>query len=110
MLTVKEKLEMYRNKKSFIDEVGKAFENCPKASTVSFIEYELYQRRVGTDIQFLEYIVVTFFGGAISVRQVNGNSSTANFRAIGSIIDGGYYTELQEYQTLADKGYTLVQL
>ena len=108
-MTITEKLEMYKEKKDFIGEVNKAFRTFPKGSTVASVAYEVYRKDVKETTYFIEYLVVTFFGGAKSVRVANGNSNTANFRTLGSMIEGGYYDEVQSYETLAERGYELVQ-
>ena len=50
-----------------------------------------------------EYIVVTFKGGSISVRNASYNSLTTNIRELGKLLDGGYYKEVEEYKKLKGK-------
>lgn len=108
MMTLEENIKMYKEKKAFIDAVNKAFQVRPKTHSVESIRYELYKTS-GT--YFKEYIVVTFNGGAISVRTVSGNSDTANFREIGKLIDGGYYQEVEYYEALESVyGFEKVEL
>lgn len=114
MMTIEEKLEMYAGKKAFIDCVSKAFEKNLSKSSVTSIEYEVYHRKVTINNEerdhYVEYVVVNFVGGGKCVRFVNGNSNTANFRAIGSMLDGGYYDEIPDYGSLSERGYTCVVL
>lgn len=110
-LSNSELIEMYRKKKAFINHLSKAFENVPTESTVVSIDYELYKKETDTgDIKYLEYLVVTFVGGAKSVVIANGNSATANFRVLGKLLNGGYYDECESYNRLGEFGYVLVEL
>lgn len=110
-MTINEKLEMYRGKKAFIDSVNKAFETRPAGSSVASVEYEVYRLDLKDDVTyFTEYLVVTFFGGSKAVRVANGNSNTANFRVLGTLVDGGYYDEVGTYESLTSIGYTKVEL
>lgn len=110
-MTITEKIEMYKGKKAFIKNISKAFEVTPRISSVTSIDYEVYRKEIDKDITyFAEYIIVNFFGGGKSVRLVNGNSCTANFREIGKLLDGGYYEENRQYETLEDNGFTLVSI
>ena len=114
MMTMEEELKMFKGKKVFIDNISKAFEVNPKISSVNSIEYEVYHKDIIVNDEhrdyFEEYVVVNFFGGGKSVKLVSGNSCTANFRALGSMLDGGYYKEMEDYETLKDRGFSLVQL
>lgn len=110
-MTITEKIEMYKGKKAFIKNVSKAFEATPRISSVTSIDYEVYRKEINEDTTyFAEYIIVNFFGGGKSVRLVNGNSCTANFREIGKLLDGGYYEENRQYETLEDNGFTFVSI
>lgn len=106
-----EKIEMYKRKKAFVDDVSKAFEACPVGTGVLSIDYEVYCKEINPDVtHFAEYIVVTFVGGGKSVRTVNGNSHNSNFREIGKLLDGGYYEEVRDYESLVNNGFTKVEL
>lgn len=52
-----------------------------------------------------EYLKITFFGGSCTFRRANVNSNAANFREIGKLLDGGYYSELDDVAELQRKGY-----
>lgn len=113
-MTYKEKIEMFKEKKAFIDNISKAFEARPRVSAVDSVEYEVYYKKIDvkgiTHDHFVEYIIVNFFGDGKSVKIVSGNSNTANFRAVGSMIDGGYYDEVRDYETLVDRDFQKVSL
>lgn len=114
MMSYEEKIEMYRGKKVFIENISKAFSETPRVSSVTSIDYEVYTKKVTlngeTFDHFAEYVIVRFFGGGRSVKYVSGNSCTANFRVLGTLVEGGYYDENRDYDALADKGFTLVPL
>lgn len=113
-MTFEEKILMYKNKKNFITNVSKAFEAKPHVCSVESVDFEVYTRKVTVNNEerdhFVEYLVVHFIGGGKSVRFVSGNSCTANFRVLGTLIDGGYYDENMEYDSLSEKGFIKVNL
>lgn len=115
MMTEKDVFKMYQNKKAFIDSISKAFQLRPKTHSVESVKYELYTKQITNEFvtnhtYHQEYLVVTFDGGGISVRSINGNSDTANFREIGKLIDGGYYDEVELYTSMEERGFTRVAL
>jgi hypothetical protein len=105
-MTINEKIEMYKNKKAFIDDISKAFEVRSEKTGIVSIEYEVYSK----EDYVTEYLVVNFVGGAKSVRCANGNSHSANYQEIGKLIDGGYYTELRTYNSLVERGFKKVEV
>ena len=110
-MTLEEKLEMYANKKAFIDSLSKSFAQNLSKSSVTSLEYEVYRKEVNADTTyFAEYVVVNFIGGGKCVRFVNGNSNIANFRVIGEMLDGGYYSEIPDYNSLSERGFRYVIL
>lgn len=103
MMTTEEKIAMFKDKRDFIANISKAFEANPRGSTVASIKYEVYKHDTTSGhTYYAEYLTVTFAGGAVSVKNVNGNSNTANLRALGTMVDGGYYDEVQDYQQTQD--------
>ena len=108
-MTIIKKIEMYRDKKVFVDNISKAFEASAGSSVVK-IDYEVYEKDFCGETLFQEFLVVTFRGGAKSVRNANGNSNTANFRELGKLIDGGYYDEVPFYDELEERGFLRVAL
>jgi hypothetical protein len=113
-MTITEKIKMHKGKKTFIDNISRAFEAKPAGSAVETISYELYHKIIARDENtyhhYVEFIVVTFIGGGKSVKVVNGNSNTANFRALGTLLDGGYYEENSYYESMLETGYELINL
>ena len=110
-MTITEKLEMYANKKAFIESISKAFAKNLSKSSVTSVEYEVYRKDLDEErVHFVEYVVVNFIGGSKCVRFVNGNSNTANFRAVGDMLDGGYYNDMPNYNALQDNGFRYVIL
>ena len=106
MLTMDQRLEMYRGKKFFINNISKVFELDSK-SNVERVDYEVYSRvsrMDGESVYYTEFVVVTFVGGAKSVRNISGNSNNATFREVGKLIDGGYYDEIPYYSGVKETG------
>ncbi len=98
MMTTEEKIAMFKDKRDFITNISKAFEARPNGTTVVSVDYEVYKRDAENgNTYYREYLIVTFKGGAISVKNVSGNSNTANLRTLGTMVDGGYYEEVLDY-------------
>lgn len=110
MMTIEEKLRMYVRKSNFVSCLADAFKKNPAGHTVADITYEVWTKKTDHGQFFEEFVVVHFVGGAKSYRTVNGNSNSANFRAIGALIDGGNYEEERWYDSLKTSGYELVSL
>lgn len=114
MMTMEEKIKMYREKKAFIDGLSRVFEAKLTGSAVETIEYEVYHKVVARDENtyhhYVEFVVITFIGGGKSAKVVTGNSNTANFRVLGPMLDGGRYEENSYYDSMIETGYELVQL
>lgn len=106
MLTMDQRMQMYRGKKRFIDNISKVFEAERLMSNVERVDYEVYSKLSpdGHDTWYTEFVVVTFVGSGKSVRVISGNSNNANFREIGKLIDGGYYDELEFYKRVKESG------
>jgi hypothetical protein len=111
MLTMDQRMHMYRGKKRFIDHISKVFEDEYLMSNVERVDYEVYSKLSpdGHDTWYTEFAVVTFVGGGKSVRVISGNSNNTNFREIGKLIDGGYYDELEYYEKVKANS-TLVEV
>ena len=111
-MTVEEKLKMYREKKKFIADLNRALTSNPNGHSVNEICYEVWHKeseQFGHD--FVEWIIVRYDGGAKSVLHANGNSNTANFRAIGEVLDNGRYSDNYWYDDRqVDLGYKQVNL
>ena len=65
------------------------------------IEYRVFKCDHHTDdfgdqVHYQEYLVITYDGGAIGVRNCNGDSFTAISEELTKMLDGGYYNEVQD--------------
>ena len=110
-MTVEEKREMYLEKKKFIENLNEVFQMEPRCPSVEGVSYEVYTKDYGEDrIDTREWAIVHFVGDGKSVKLVTGNSNIANFKVIGSMLVGGYYTEVYTYQKQIEDGYTKVVL
>lgn len=109
-MTLEERINMYSEKKAFIDALDAVFKMKPKGSLIEKISYEVYQKEIGSEMRFKEWLVLHFEGGAMLAAQVTGNSNIANLRAISTYLDGGYYEEVRMYNFLPDLGWELLTL
>ena len=109
-MTIAEKLNMYRDKKKFMDGLNSLFKDNPKGLTVTNMSYEVYQIDINCEPKFYEWLVMEFEGGTKMARSISGNSNLGNFRAVGDMIYGGYYDEMPNYEDLEKDGYELVVL
>lgn len=109
MMTVEEKLKVLEGKKTFIDGISELFKTIPTKTTVESIDYEVYCKDMDERSYFIEFVVVRFSGGGYCVKTISGNSNTANFRAIGELLDGGYYKEIEYYESLINMGFTKIR-
>jgi hypothetical protein len=111
-MTTEELLQMYREKKAFVDDIASVFKNNTKGHSVKDIVYEVWhKKREQLNDVFAEWIIVYFTSGAKSPCHVDCNSNTANFRAIGNIVDGGYYCDIFRYDDgQVSLGYKKVDL
>ena len=83
-------------KKLFVDKLSVALSgNCGQ---VIDVRYEAYESDNDSEPQ--EFVIITFRGGAISVRNVHMNSHSAILRELGRLVDGGYYDEVNYYNKL----------
>lgn len=85
-------------KKIVFDEMGKAISKA--LPNIVSIELDILKTE---DEGTYEYIVVTFRGGAISVRNASINSMSANLAEISKLVNGGYYKEVETYKNLKEK-------
>lgn len=110
-MTAEEQHGMYLEKKKFVENLNEVFQMEPRCPSVEGVHYEVYTKDYGEDrIDTREWVIVHFVGGGKSVKLVTGNSNIANFKVIGSMLVGGYYTEVYTYQKQVEDGYTLVVL
>jgi hypothetical protein len=110
-MTTDRKIDMYQHKKLFIDGISKVFEIEALQSNVKKIEYEVLTKVIDeSTTDYREFVIITFVGGAKSIRTITGNSNNANFKEIGNLINGGYYDEIEYHESLLTNGYTAVEL
>ena len=109
-MTMEERINMYSEKKLFIDALDAVFKMKPVGSLIEKISYEVYQKEIGSEMRFKEWLILHFEGGAMLAAQVTGNSNIANLRAISTYLDGGYYEEVRMYNFLPDLGWELLAL
>ncbi len=99
-----EVIKEYRSKKEYIKELGKTIvayhPNIVDVRLDIFIDANGCKR---------EYLVVKYKGGAIAVRDCGANSNYANYVELGKLINGGYYSEVDYYNELKDKGYMPIE-
>ena len=97
-MTIDEKLKMYREKKAFIAGLDKVFTQNSKGHSIYGIRYEVWHKEHEQfGHEFVEWIIVCYVGGAKSYIKATANSNTANFRAIGEVLDHGNYNEADTY-------------
>ncbi len=109
-MTLEERVNMFSEKNTFIDALDKVFQMKPAGSLIEKISYEVYQKEIGSEMRFKEWLVMYFEGGAKLAAQVTGNSNIANLRAIAMYLNGGYYEEVRMYNFLPDLGWELLKL
>lgn len=111
-MTIEEKLKMYREKKAFIAGIDKVFTQHSKGHSIAEISYEVWHKeheKYGHE--FVEWLIVHYDGGAKSYIKATANSNTANFRAIGEVLDHGNYSEVDTYrERQVELGYRKVNL
>lgn len=114
-MTMEEKIEMCKEKKKFVENINDMFQVEPRCPSVDGVSYEVYSKTIDEVLfpgatDFREWVIVHFTGGGKSVRIVSGNSNIANFKVIGCMLTGGYYSEVQTYQEQVNRGYEKVEL
>ena len=109
-MTFEEKLDMWSEKKRFIEALDGVFQMKPAGSLIEKISYEVYQKEIGDAMRYKEWLILHFEGGAMLATQSTGSSNIANFRTIASYLDGGYYEEVRIYRAQAEIGWELVPL
>jgi hypothetical protein len=109
-MTLGQKIDMWSEKKRFIEALDGVFQTKPAGSEIEKIDYEVYQKEIGGIIRYEEWLILYFRGGAMLATQTTGSSNIANLRTIAAYLSGGYYEEVQTYRSLTEFGWTLVQL
>ena len=110
-MTWEEKIEIFREKQEFVEQLSKVFKVTKHNSTVEGFSYEVYHKSFSDRLsETREYVVVCYTGGAKAPRTVSGYSCTAVYRFIGELLSGGYYDEVREYESLLEEGYERIKL
>ena len=109
-MTIEEKLKMYREKRQFIYELTMTFVKVPKGHSVADVIYEVFFKEEENHTEITEWITVVYFGGGKAHRVVSGNSNSANFQVVASMIEGGCYGHSYIYVLLADHGFKKMDL
>ena len=107
MMTIEERLKMYREKRQFIYDVSMAFIKNPKGHSIDGIVYEVFFEG---DTSFAEWLTVQYEGGAEAHCCVSGNSNSANFEVVARMVNGGCYEQNQYYDWLTSRGFKKLDL
>ena len=110
MMTIEEKLKMYREKRQFIYDVALAFVKNPKGHSVDCAVYEVFFKEADWGTEIAEWLTVLYYGGAEAHRVITGNSSAANFEVLASMVHGGCYEQNRTYESLAERGFKKLDL
>jgi hypothetical protein len=110
MMTVEERLKMYREKKNFVFDVSMAFIKNPTGHSVDDIIYEVLFKVDGLGEHFSEWITICYQGGAKAHRCVSYNSNSANFKNIAEMINGGFYGDNPLYNDLFESDWKKLNL
>lgn len=104
MMTEKEKLEMYREKESFIKKLDLILTTpTPRGMSVTDVEYELYKKENENGTTwFQEILVITFRGGGQLPVSIDGNSNSANLLVLAQNINGGDYGFKPTYEAIKE--------
>ena len=97
----KDRYQELCDKREFVSGLNLAFQydETKRYTSIAEIYYDFFATESGS---IKEYAVVRYFGGAIAVRNCAANSLSAIFRAIGTMLDGGYYDEVDTYKKLKE--------
>ena len=110
-MTLEEKLNMYREKKQFIENIGYVFQVKPGCASVEGVSYEVYTKQFSDRLsETREWVIVHYIGGGKAMKLVSGNSNAANFVVIGSMLQGGCYDQVRMYKEQEDLGYERIKL
>ena len=110
-MTLEEKLKMYREKQRFVENISGVFQVAPGCPSIEGVEYEVYAKDYGDGhIDTREWVIVHYTGGGWAPDIVSGNSHSAIFVVIGSMLNGGRYGKVRSYQLQEEDGYRKVEL
>ena len=63
-MTIEEKLAMYKRKKAFVDDISNVLGMRDHRINIMCVEYEVYRKTDDNRDYFVEFVIVTFSGGA----------------------------------------------
>lgn len=92
------------SKKAFVQEINNALNNYLELGMTEPIggfqnvRYEAFEVTLPTGAYINEFIILTYRGGAIAVKNVTANSLLAIFSDINQLLYGGYYDEVESYR------------
>ena len=110
-MTWEEKLEMYKEKKKFIENLNEVFSIEPGCASVEGVSYEVYTKHFSDRLsETREWVIVHYYGGGKAMKIVSGNSNAANFTVIGGMLQGGCYEQVRMYEEQSDLGFEKVDL
>lgn len=111
-MTEAQLLNMYKEKKWFVKNISDIFAQGVHGSDVTKIVYEVYTLPSKLDGRPFntEFIVVHFKSGAFAPVEVTGNSNSANFRAIGNLLEGGNYDTVDRYNMISNAAGEPIEL
>ena len=110
-MTVEEKLNMYKAKQKFVENISGVFQVAPGCPSVEGVDYEVYTKDYGDGyVETREWVIVHYTGGGWAPGLVTGNSHSAIFVVIGSMLNGGCYGKVRAYQLQSEDGYLRLDL
>lgn len=109
-MTIEEKLKMYREKRQFIYEISMTFVKVPSGHTIEEVTYEVLFKETSRGTDIVEWVTVHYKGGAEARRPVSGNSNSANFEVVATMIHGGCYEFNPLYDRYIEEGYKKLDL
>ena len=107
-------LEMYAEKKKFIENLNEVFSIEPGCAAVAGVSYEVYQKELTGIFEgitdYREWVIVHYTGGGKAPRITTGNSNIANFVVVGSMLQGGCYEQVRLYEEQLETGYQRIEV
>ena len=84
------------NKVNFIKELNEVI--VKYHGGVNSVEYIVFKHKETEHME--EFLVITYEGGAKSIRNCSGNSFSAVFEELSRYLDTGYYSELEYFRNI----------
>lgn len=86
-----------KRKIEFVKELNKTLPHY--LAGIEEVEYVVFEHKDNPN-WYREYLVITYTGGAETIRNCTGNSSGAIFEEIAKYVFYGYYDEVIDFQNL----------